>query len=95
MNEENDKMNIDIVTVSAKGQVTLPMDMRRALSVYEGSKLAVYATDKVIVLKPLELPTEKQFSKWLRDVQNWAKKAGYKEDDMSGIMKAVRSRKRK
>ena len=88
-------MDVDIVRVSAKGQIAIPVDMRNALSISDGDGLAVFATDEVIVLRPLKLPTAKEFSRWLKEAQTWAKKAGYTEDDMSGIIKSVRIRKRK
>lgn len=88
-------MNIDIVRVSSKGQIALPVDMRKALSISDGDGLAVFATDEVIVLKPLRLPTAKEFSKWLEEAQAWAKEAGVTEEDLGGIVKSVRIKKRK
>lgn len=88
-------MDVDIVRVSAKGQIAIPVDMRNALSISDGDCLAAFATDEVIVLKPLRLPTAKEFSGWLQEAQAWAKEAGYTEEDMSGIVKSVRIKKRK
>ena len=88
-------MKVDIVKVSAKGQISLPVDMRKALSISEGDGLAAFATDKVIVLRPIKLPSATEFSKWLKEAQTWAKEAGYTEDDMGEIVKSVRIKNRK
>ena len=87
-------MGIEVVTVSAKGQVVLPMEMRKALSISDGAALAAFATDKVIVLKPIEMPTAEEFSKWLKEAQKWAKKAGYKKTDLADVVQSVRKVKR-
>lgn len=88
-------MGVDVVTVSAKGQIVLPMEMRKAFSISDGGTLAVFATDQVIVLKPIELPTAEEFSGWLEEAQAWAKKAGYTKEDIQGIVKSARRKKKK
>ena len=57
--------------------------------------MAVFATDQVIVLKPIELPTAEEFSGWLEDAQAWAKKVGYKKEDIKGVIKSVRRKNKK
>ena len=88
-------MGVDVVTVSAKGQIVLPVEMRKALSISGGSALAAFATDKVIVLKPVEMPTAEEFSDWLEEAQAWAKKAGYEKADVTKAVKSARRKKRK
>lgn len=58
-------MDVEVLTVSTKGQVVLPIAMRRALGIENGTRLAAYATDDVIVLKPLDLPVDVEFEQWL------------------------------
>ena len=88
-------MEFDVAKVSSSGQIFLPTKIRQKLSIAEGDSLAVYATDKVIVLKPLELPTVQEFSHWLDESQVWAKEAGYEEEDVAAVTKSVRRKKRK
>ena len=87
-------MGVEVITVSGKGQVVLPMEMRKKLGITEGGALAAFATDKVIVLKPVEMPTPEEFSAWLKEAQAWAKKAGYKEVDVAKTVKSVRRGKK-
>ena len=88
-------MGVDIIKVSSSGQIFLPTEIRKKLSIAGGDSLAIYASDKVVVLKPIKLPTEKEFSRWLDEAQTWAKDAGYVEEDVIGVTKSVRRKKRK
>ncbi len=87
-------MEVDMMRVSSSGQIFLPTKMRKALSISEGDFLAAYATDEAIVLKPVRLPTVEEFSAWLDEARAWAAEAGYGEEDMAGIVKSVRRKKR-
>ncbi len=88
--EEGDIMGVEVVTVSSKGQIVLPMEMRKSLSIADGDTMAAFATDKVIILRPCRLPTAEEFSEWLEEAEMWAKEAGYGEDDITGIIQSVR-----
>ena len=87
-------MGVEVLTVSSKGQVVLPADMRKKLSIGSGAKLAVYASGDVIILKPITIPTEKDFAKKLDEAKEWAASVGYRESDVNDIIKDVRRKKR-
>ena len=87
-------MDINVLTVSSKGQVVLPVDIRNEYSIKAGSKLAVYSTGEVIMLKPVVIPTEEDFELLLKKASDWAESVGYKEEDVDNIIKEVRRRKR-
>ena len=87
-------MSVEVLTVSSKGQVVLPVAMRRELSITNGSKLAAYASGNAIVLKRIDLPAESDFKAMLDEAEQWAKEAGYTEVDISNVIKSVRDRKR-
>ena len=87
-------MGVDVIRVSRSGQIFLPTEIRKKFTLTEGACLAVYSTDKVIVLKRVELPTAEEFSQWLGESQAWANEAGYAEADLAGITKSVRRKKR-
>ena len=87
-------MSVDVLTVSSKGQVVLPASMRRALSITSGTKLAAYASGDVIMLKMIDIPTERDFKSMLGEAQQWARDAGLTEDDVNDAIKSVRKNKR-
>lgn len=88
-------MNAQVLTVSSKGQISLPINIRRQLSIDAGDKLVLYASGDAIMLKTLKLPTAAEFEASLDEAQKWAASVGYQEEDVDDIIKSVRQRKRK
>lgn len=88
-------MNTQVLTVSSKGQISLPVAIRKLLSIDAGDKLVAYASRDVIMLKTLKLPTAEEFEASLDEAQKWASSVGYKEEDVNDIIKSVRQSKRK
>ena len=87
-------MGAQILTVSSKGQIALPVSIRRSLSIDTGDKLVAYTSGDVIMLKTLKLPSAEEFEASLDDAQKWAASVGYSEDDVDNIIKSVRRKKR-
>ena len=88
-------MNTQVLTVSSKGQISLPVTIRKSLSIDAGDKLVAYTSGDVIMLKVLKLPTAEDFEASLNQAQEWASSVGYGEDDVNDIIKSVRRSKRK
>jgi len=88
-------MATQVITVSSKGQISLPIAIRNKLSIYSGDKLVVYTSGDVIMLKALKLPSAEEFEASLDEAQKWATSVGYKEEDVDNIIKSVRQSKRK
>ena len=87
-------MSVEVLTVSSKGQVVLPVSMRDSLAIQPGDKLVAYATDDLIMLKVLRLPTQDEFRERLDEAQAWAASVGYVETDVEDIVKRVRRKNR-
>ena len=83
-------MPVQVITMSTKGQIVLPSEMRDALSLGAGSKLAVFYEDGTIMLKPIVIPSPDDFRKSLMKAQKWASEAGYVESDVASLIKEVR-----
>ena len=88
-------MNAQVLTVSSKGQISLPASIRKLLSIDKGDKLVAYTSGDVIMLKAIKLPSLEEFEKSMDEAQNWAASAGYEEQDVAEIIKSVREQKRK
>lgn len=86
-------METQVLTVSSKGQISIPAGIRRLLSINNGDKLVAYATDESIMLKPLKLPLPEEFEADLKAAQEWAASVGYTEDDVDDIIRSVRKKK--
>jgi AbrB family looped-hinge helix DNA binding protein len=87
-------MSTQILTVSSKGQISLPVHIRKLLSIDAGDKLVAYVSGDVIMLKTLKLPSSEEFEASLDEAQKWAMSAGYSENDVDDIIKSVRKKKR-
>ncbi|MFA6845315.1 MAG: AbrB/MazE/SpoVT family DNA-binding domain-containing protein [Sphaerochaetaceae bacterium] len=87
-------MDMQVLSVSSKGQVVLPMEMRKKLSIGNGTRLAAYSSGDVIMLKVVKLPTIEDFNAALDKAQEWAASVGLKEEEVNKIIKDVRQRKR-
>ena len=87
-------MNTQILTVSSKGQFSLPVIIRKLLSIDVGDKLVAYTSGDVIMLKALKLPSAEEFEASLDEAQKWAKSVGYNENDVNDIVKSVRKKNR-
>lgn len=87
-------MSTQILTVSSKGQISLPVSIRKLLSIDAGDKLVVYTSGDVIMLKTLKLPSAEEFEASLDEAQKWAMSVGYNENDVNDIVKSVRKKKR-
>lgn len=88
-------MNTQVLTVSSKGQISLPVSLRKRLSIGAGDKLVAYTSGDVIMLKALKLPTQDEFMAALDEAQQWAASVGYSEGDVDDIIKSFRREKRK
>ena len=87
-------MGMQILTVSSKGQISLPVAIRNLLSINAGDKLVAYTSGDVIMLKTLKLPSAEEFEESLDEAQKWAASVGYTESDVDDIIKSTRRKKR-
>lgn len=87
-------MSMQILTVSSKGQISLPVSIRKLLSIDTGDKLVAYTSGDVIMLKTLKLPSAEEFEASLDEAQKWASSVGYDESDINDIVKSARRKKR-
>ena len=83
-------MKTQILTVSSKGQISLPVSIRKLLSIDAGDNLVAYTSGDVIMLKTLKLPSSEEFEDSLDETQKWARSVGYHENDVDDIVKSVR-----
>lgn len=81
---------IEITRMSSKGQVVIPLSLRKRLKLGTGTPLAVDATKGIIVMKPIKSPIDDEE---LRDVEKaWKKieRGAYKEAGVKEFIKELR-----
>ena len=88
-------MPIDVLTLSTKGQLVLPSDLRKSLSLNPGDKVVAYWSNGSIVLKKLELPNANDFEKVIEKTVSIAKETGMTKQDITDTIKEYRTEKKK
>lgn len=83
---------IEITSVSSRGQVVIPQSLREKLNIQEGEKFIVIGEDNIIILKKIEMPSFSGMEKLLKKTREFAKKKGLNEADVEKIIKDVRSK---
>lgn len=78
----NAKKEVELTTISPKGQVVIPQSIRKRLNIRTGEKFAVYGRDNTIIFKKIEMPTIKDFEKLVDWGVEFAKKKGIREGDI-------------
>ena len=72
----------EIITMSSKGQIVVPKDLRKQYGFDTGTNFAIFGADNTIILKKVNVPTAKEV---FEKVHKWgtqlAKKKGWKEED--------------
>lgn len=82
--------NIEITSVSSRGQVVIPQILRDKLKIREGEKFVVIGENNTIVLRKLEMPSFKGFNKLLAKTREFTKNKGLKEEDVEEAIKNAR-----
>lgn len=88
-----DGMIPQVITVTSKGQIAIPVNIRKQLGISDGTKLALYVSDDIVMLKPVKIPTPEEFEEMLNRAQASAREANLTEEEVNEIIKSVRKKK--
>lgn len=81
---------IEVASLSSKGQIVIPQEIRKNLHLDTGSKLVVFSDGENIMLRPIEKPSTNEFELLRKETDKYVKKSDLKADDLPGIIKKVR-----
>jgi AbrB family looped-hinge helix DNA binding protein len=84
--------NIEITSISSRGQVVIPQKLRDRLKILEGEKFIVLGEGDTIVLKKLEAPSFKGFEKLLKKTREFAKNKNINADNIDEAIKDARKK---
>lgn len=84
--------NIEIASMSSRGQIVIPQSLREKLNIKEGEKFVVIGEDSTIVLKKLVMPSFAGFEKLLKKTRDFAKENKLKETDVEEAIKKARKK---
>jgi AbrB family looped-hinge helix DNA binding protein len=84
--------NIEITSVSSRGQIVIPQGLRNKMKIHTGEKFVVIGEDNTIVLKKLEVPSFSGIDKLLRKTRDFAKNKRVKKEDIESAIKHTRKK---
>ena len=87
-------MQIEVASVSTKGQVVIPGAIRKLLGISTGSKLVVMTDGENILMKPIQPPRMESFEKLLEESRKAAADAGLTPEDVDEAIREVRRARR-
>lgn len=82
-----------ITAMSTRGQIVLPVAIRKALKLAVGAKFVVFNDGDNILLKPIKEPRLSDFEKVMSEAREWAHEVGLEEGEIGAAIKAVRRRR--
>jgi AbrB family looped-hinge helix DNA binding protein len=84
-------MQVEVASVSTKGQVVIPGTIRRQLGIKAGSKLMVVTDGENLLMKPVAEPSLKSFRALAKESRQAAKVAGLTPADAEKAVNEVRN----
>ncbi len=81
---------LDVTTMSSKGQVVIPTDIRKELGLLTGVKLMVLTDGANLLLKPVQTPKLQAFHALIQRSRRYAKQAGLRKNTLAKALRAVR-----
>ncbi|MEK6859591.1 MAG: AbrB/MazE/SpoVT family DNA-binding domain-containing protein [Nanoarchaeota archaeon] len=82
---------IEMATVSSRGQICIPNDIRDEMGLKEGSKILFALTGDSLIMKKVSMET---FAEITRPLKEAMKKSDLKESDVNDIIHRFRAEKR-
>ena len=83
-------VHVETTTLSSRGQVVLPQDVRERLKLGEGDKFLVIAEGDTILLKAIKPVPKDLFKSMLKATRNAIAKAGITPKDLETAINKVR-----
>lgn len=81
---------IEMGTVSARGQIAIPSEIREKMHLKEGEKVLFFLEGDSLLIKKVQSMSWEEVTRPLREA---AKKSGLKESDIPRIIEEVRKKK--
>ncbi|MFH1211445.1 MAG: AbrB/MazE/SpoVT family DNA-binding domain-containing protein, partial [Candidatus Woesearchaeota archaeon] len=83
-------IEMEITSMSTRGQVVIPLGIRESLGIKEGEKFIVLGEEDTIILKKIEAPSFKNFENLLKKTREFSKNKSIKQSDVKQAVKSVR-----
>ena len=85
---------LETTRLSSKGQVVLPLAIRRKLHLSYGEKFAVVGEGDTVILKKIAIPPLSEIRRLLARSRQYARRVGLKASDIQRAIRRVRRESR-
>jgi AbrB family looped-hinge helix DNA binding protein len=87
-------IQVETTTLSSRGQIVLPQDVREKLKLGEGDKFLVMAEGDTVLLKAIKPISKDIFAGMLKTTRDAVRKAGLLPKDLESAITKVRNASR-
>ena len=84
---------LEITTLSSKGQIVIPGNIRKELHIEAGSKFTVLTDGENILLKKIDTPEVSDFTALIKKSRSLVKKSGFDKAQLDKVIQNVRKKK--
>jgi AbrB family looped-hinge helix DNA binding protein len=88
-------MQVQVASVSTKGQVVIPGAIRSKLGITAGTRLVVITDGENVLMKPVRAPKLEEFGTLLEESRNAAETAGLAADSVKDVIAEARRARRR
>lgn len=85
---------VQVTSVSSKGQIVIPTDIRETMGISIGMKMVVFTDGDNLLLKPIQAPHFETFKKLAKESKQVISKSGFKRSNLQKLIKQVRNENR-
>lgn len=83
---------ISSTSLSSRGQVVIPEEIRKTLNLHVGVKFLVFCEKDVVILKVLTPPSMQELNGLIKKIRKQAKQVGIKKSDLNEAIKQARKK---
>ena len=83
---------LEITSLSSRGQVVIPQEVRKRLQLHTGEKFVVIGEEDTIVLKKVAVPSFRGFDKLLQRTRAFAKQKGIRPPTVAEAIRSIRAK---
>jgi len=80
---------IQVTSLSSKGQIVIPNDMRQFLKISIGTKFLIFSDGDNLLLKPIQIPKFEAFKTLIKESKKIAAGKNIKKNDVQKFIKNV------
>lgn len=81
---------LQVTSVSSKGQVVIPDDIRETLGISTGTKMVIFTDGDNVLLKPIQESHFDTFKKLVKESKKLITKTGFKKASLQKLIKQAR-----